>query len=104
MERNPWLHLFTHGNVDDREPLKNRNFHKKLFGKFFGDKEYISQTLFEKLFIDGIHLVTKIRKNIKNNLMQTSDKVLLRKRALVETVNDELKKHLSDSTYKTQKR
>lgn len=36
--------------------------------------------------------------------MQTSDKVLLRKRALVETVNDELKKHLSDSTYKTQKR
>ena len=83
--------LFTQGNVDDREPLKNKNFHEKLFGKLFGDKGYISQTLFEKLFIDGIHLVTKIRKNMKNSLMQTSDKVLLRKRALVETVNDELK-------------
>jgi len=83
--------LFTQGNIDDREPLKNKNFHEKVFGKLFGDKGYISQTLFEKLFIDGIHLVTKIRKNMKNSLMQTSDKVLLRKRALVETVNDELK-------------
>lgn len=43
------------------------------------------------MFIDGIHLVTKIRKNMKNSLMLTSDKILLRKRALVECVNDELK-------------
>ena len=64
---------------------------EKLFGKLFGDKGYIGQSLFEQLFIDGIHLVTKVRKNMKNSLMQTSDKVLLRKRALVETVNDELK-------------
>lgn len=83
--------LFTQANVDDREPLKNKNFHEKLFGKLFGDKGYIGQSLFEQLFIDGIHLVTKVRKNMKNSLMQTSDKVLLRKRALVETVNDELK-------------
>lgn len=83
--------LFTQANVDDREPLKNKNFHKKLFGKLFGDKGYISQSLFEQLFIDGIHLVTKVRKNMKNSLMHTSDKILLRKRALVETVNDELK-------------
>jgi hypothetical protein len=83
--------MLTQGNVDDREPLKNKAFHKKVFGKLFGDKGYISQTLFEQLFIDGIHLITKIRKNMKNSLMQIKDKIILRKRALIETVNDELK-------------
>ncbi len=83
--------MLTQGNVDDREPLKNKSFYKKIFGKLFGDKGYISQTLFEQLFIDGIHLITKIRKNMKNSLMQIKDKIILRKRALIETVNDELK-------------
>ncbi len=83
--------MLTQGNVDDREPLKNKSFHKKVFGKLVGDKGYISQTLFEQLFIDGIHLITKIRKNMKNSLMQIKDKILIRKRSLIETVNDELK-------------
>lgn len=83
--------LFTQANVDDRFPLKNKNFHDKIFGKIFGDKGYIGKDLFEELFIDGIHLVTKIRKNMKNSLMLLSDRILLRKRALVESVNDELK-------------
>lgn len=83
--------LFTQANVDDREPLKNKNFHNKIFGKLIGDKGYISKTLFDELFIDGIHLITKIKKNMKNSLMLTQDKILLRKRALVESVNDELK-------------
>ena len=83
--------LFTQGNVDDRAPLKNKNFHDKIFGKLVADKGYISQSLFESLFIDGIHLITKIRKNMKNSLMHISDKILLKKRALVESVNDELK-------------
>lgn len=83
--------LFTPANTDDRQPLKDKNFHKKLFGKLFGDKGYISQSLFEEMFIDGIHLITKPRKNMKNSLMQIHDKVLLRKRALIESVNDELK-------------
>lgn len=83
--------LFTQANVDDREPLKNKNFHDKIFGKLFGDKGYISKTLFEELFIDGIHLITKLRKNMKNALMLHSDRILLRKRVLVESVNDELK-------------
>jgi hypothetical protein len=83
--------LFTPGNTDDRQPLKDKNFHKKLFGKLFGDKGYISQTLFEDMFIDGIHLITKPRKNMKNSLMHIHDKLILRKRSLIETVNDELK-------------
>jgi hypothetical protein len=71
--------------------LKDRNFHDKIFGKLFGDKSYISKNLFENLFIDGIHLITKPRKNMKNSLMLLQDKILLKKRALIETVNDELK-------------
>lgn len=83
--------MLTQGNVDDREPLKNKSFHDKIFGKLFGDKGYISKTLFEQLFINGIHLITKLRKNMKNSLMHIQDKILLKKRALIETVNDELK-------------
>jgi len=83
--------MITRGNVDDRNPLKEASFHKKIFGKIFGDKGYISQTLFEQLFIDGVHLVTKIKKNMKNSLMHLKDKIMLRKRALIETVYDELK-------------
>jgi hypothetical protein len=83
--------MLTQGNVDDREPLRNKSFHDKIFGKLFGDKGYICKTLFEQLFINGIHLITKIRKNMKNSLMHIQDKIILKKRALIETVNDELK-------------
>jgi hypothetical protein len=83
--------LLTQANVDDREPLKNKSFHDKIFGKIIGDRGYISQELFEQLFIDGIHLITKLRKNMKNCLMHVHDRILLRKRAIIECVNDELK-------------
>lgn len=81
----------TQANVDDREPLKNENFLKQIFGKLFGDKGYISQKLQQLLFVDGIQLITSIRNNMKNSLMSMSDKILLRKRSVIETVNDELK-------------
>lgn len=83
--------MLTQGNVDDRDPLKNHNFHKRVFGKIYGDKGYIGKDLFEQLFVDGVHLVTKIRKNMKNSLMLIQDRIMLRKRALIETINDELK-------------
>jgi hypothetical protein len=83
--------VITQANVDDREPLKNQRFHEKIFGKLFGDKGYISQDLFEKLFVDNIHLITKIKKNMKNALMHLYDKIALRKRAIIETINDLLK-------------
>jgi hypothetical protein len=51
-------------NVEDREPLKNKKFHDKSFGKLFADKGYISQSLFEQLFVNDIHLITKLKKNI----------------------------------------
>ena len=81
----------TQANVDDREPLKNESFLKAVFGKLYADKGYISQKLRELIFVDGIHLITSIRNNMKNSLMSISDKILLRKRSVIETVNDELK-------------
>jgi hypothetical protein len=83
--------IITQGNIDDRKPLQDMKLHQNIFGKLYGDKGYISKDLFEKLFVDGVHLITKIRKNMKNALMLMHDKIALRKRVLIETVNDELK-------------
>ena len=79
----------TTGNVDDRTPVPKMV--KDLFGKLFGDKGYISQPLFDLLFDGGIQLVTKIRKNMENKLMPIFDKLMLRKRAIIETIYDQLK-------------
>jgi len=81
----------TPANVDDRTPLKQEGFIKAIFGKLFADKGYISKKLTKMLFVDGIHLITSIRNKMKNSLMNMSDKILLRKRSIIETVNDELK-------------
>ena len=83
--------LITKANVDDRYPLKNKNFHDKIFGKIYGDKGYLGKDLFDKLFVDGIHLVTKLRKNMKKKALDFMDKIYLRKRAIIESVNDVLK-------------
>lgn len=79
--------LLTPSNIDDGAPLKHMDFHKRIFGKLFGDRGYISQDLFEQLFIDGVHLITRLKKGMKNALMLQHDKIMFRKRALIETVN-----------------
>jgi len=81
----------TAGNVDDRDSQTLKVLTKELFGKLFGDKGYISSSLFEMLFNDGVHLVTGIRNNMKNRLMSLYDKIMLRKRSVIETINDQLK-------------
>jgi len=83
--------VITPGNVDDRSPIKDGNFLNNIFGKLFADKGYIGQKLFEQLFIDGIQLITGLKRNMKNSLMTITDKILLRKRSIIETINDELK-------------
>jgi hypothetical protein len=81
----------TRGNVDDRNPNVFKVLSKELFGKLYADKGYISSSLFEVLFNDGIHPVTGIKSNMKNRLMSVRDRILLRKRSVIETINDELK-------------
>ena len=64
---------------------------KDLFGKLYADKGYISQSLFASLFDRGVHIVKGIRTNMKNRLMDVYDKIMLRKRSIIETINDMLK-------------
>lgn len=81
----------TQANIDDREPLKNEGFLKDIFRKLYADKGYIVDKLHKLLFFDGIELITSIRNNMKNSLIPMSGKISLRKRSVIETVNDELK-------------
>ena len=83
--------VITQAHVDDRTPLKTDNFLKKIFGSLYADKGYISKELIAMLFDQGLHLVTGIRNNMKNVLMTMKDKILLRKRSIIETINDQLK-------------
>ncbi|MEH6659966.1 IS982 family transposase [Leeuwenhoekiella marinoflava] len=83
--------IITQANVDDRTPIKQDNFLKKIFGSLYADKGYLSKELAELLFDQGLHLVTGIKNNMKNVLMTMRDKILLRKRSVIETINDQLK-------------
>jgi hypothetical protein len=78
----------TPGNVDDRQPVPV--LFQDLFGKVFADKGYISKDLFEQLMPE-VQLITGLRKNMKNILMPLTDKLLLRRRAIIETIHDQLK-------------
>jgi hypothetical protein len=79
----------TPGNTDDRRPVPK--LVKGLFGKLFGDKGDISQPLFELLYGEGVQLMTKLKRGMKNRLLPLIDKIMLRKRAVVESVMDQLK-------------
>ena len=72
----------TPGNVDDRKPVPH--LARRLFGKLFGDKGYLSQALFEQLWQQNVQLITALKAKMKNRL-------LLRKRFIIETINDQLK-------------
>ncbi len=75
----------TSGNTDDRQPVPDLT--QDLIGKLFGDRGYISQALFEKLYEQGLQLITRHKKKMKQKLVKLIDKILLRKRSLIETVN-----------------
>jgi hypothetical protein len=83
--------FLTKGNVDDRDAKTITNMTKDLFGKLFGDKGYISKALSDLLFGNGIQLITAVRRNMKSKALSNEEKLLLRKRSVIETVNDELK-------------
>src|SRR5437660_2285643 len=86
----------TPGNVDDRRPVPE--LVKDLFGKLFGDKGYLSQPLFETLFDDGLQLITRLKTKMKNRLISMFDKIMLRKRAIIESVMDQLKNISRDAS------
>lgn len=80
----------TPGNVDDRQPVPQ--LLQSLFGKVFADRGYVSQALAQKLLQEkGIEFFAKPKRNMKNRLMRLHDKLLSRKRSIVETIIDQLK-------------
>jgi hypothetical protein len=81
----------TKGNVDDRDAKAITNMTQEIFGKLFGDKGYISKALSDLLFGNGIQLITAVRRNMKTKALSNEEKILLRKRSVIETVNEELK-------------
>ena len=83
--------VLTRANVDDRNEAVMDSLTDKVFGKLYADKGYISQSLFGHLWDDGIHIVTGLRSNMKQRLMPIYDKIMLRKRSIIESLNDMLK-------------
>ena len=82
----------TPGNTADSTMLDQMTQH--LAGKLYADKAYIGRDLFTKLWQRGLHLITSIRRTMRNYLMPLTDKLLLRKRFLIETVLDTLKSEM----------
>jgi hypothetical protein len=96
-------YMLTPGNVDDRKPVLQLS--QDLFGKLIGDRGYISKQLFDDLFAKGIQLITRLKSTMKNKLMEISDRLLLRRRGLIETVFDSLKNdcHLEHTRHRSPK-
>lgn len=76
----------NHSDLNSAEALL-----KDLQGLAFGDKGYISKTVFDRLFNKGLKLITRTRKNMKSNALSPIEKQLLNQRGVVETVIGHLK-------------
>jgi len=83
--------FITPGNIPDNNIETVTKLAKRLRGKLFGDRGYISKDLFVALWGQGVHLVTGIKRNMKNRLLPLMDKIMLRGRSIIETINDQLK-------------
>jgi hypothetical protein len=82
--------ILTPGNVHEIMSLPRLT--KRVWGKLFGDKGYISTKMFcELLESHDVQLITRLKSNMRNQLMPLADKMLLRKRAIIETIIDQLK-------------
>lgn len=81
----------SQGNTSDSNAKIITRMTKEIFGKMFGDKGYIGKALADLLFGDGVQLITAVRRNMKAKALSNEEKLLLRKRSVIETVNDELK-------------
>lgn len=83
----------TAGNVHDKNPIET--LCKNIIGKIFGDKGYLGKAFFQKMFKKGIHMITKIKVNMSNILMDYDDKIFLKKRGVIESVFNVLKSSLN---------
>lgn len=83
--------IVTPGNTSDTDKTSVTKLAQRMVGKLFGDRGYISKDLFSALWNQGVHLITGIRRNMRNKLLPLQDKIMLRGRSIIETINDQLK-------------
>ena len=79
----------TTAEVNDQGPVERMA--RRLWGQLFGDRGYISRALHQALWAQRLALITRLRRNMKPRLLRLWDRVMLRKRFLIETINDQLK-------------
>ncbi len=80
---------FSHANVDDRQGLLAMC--KKIFGNLIGDRGYLGKKIKQTLQTQGINLITRGRKNMKNHHLNLIELAMLNSRNLIETVIGKLK-------------
>ena len=68
---------------------------KKLKDSIYANKGYIRAGLFKALYKRGLKLITGIRTNMKNYLIDLTDKTLLRQRFCIETIFGFLKNSMN---------
>jgi hypothetical protein len=83
--------FITPGNVPDNNIETVTKLARTMTGRLFGDRGYISKDLFAALWSNEVQLITGIRRNMKNKLLPLMDKIMLRGRSIIETINDQLK-------------
>lgn len=74
----------TPGNVSDADKEVLQKTTKSILGKLVADKGYLGR--FKDLYDRGITLIHGIRSNMKNKLISIFDKMLLKKRGIIETI------------------
>lgn len=91
----------TKGNISDQN--MTTALAKKLSGFLFGDKGYLSVKTTAELLKQGLHLITKVRQNMKPKPISATNKFLLKKRGIIETVFGQLKdfRHLVHTKYRS---
>jgi Transposase DDE domain len=80
--------ILSAANVADNNITMMRKVFNKLQGFLFADKGFISQKAFEEFYCKGLKIVTTVKRNMKNKLMSTAEKLALKKRGVIESVND----------------
>lgn len=86
----------TPGNVADNNQTLLEQLLKNIRGKVYGDKGYLlNEDFFKKLYLQGTHVVTRIKKNMKNRLMDYNDKCMLNHRGVVESSGAVFKEDLN---------
>ena len=81
----------SQGNKSDKNRLLVNKMCENLSGKLFADNGYVSSPLRKELKEKDVTLVTRVNANMKNKLMTMEDRILLNKRGIIETINDQIK-------------